>query len=172
MKLFIANATKHYQKFAYRIPEYPRVFENTINPGEQVVIYQDTDRATLEHIINQHTECPIPFLIPIEELDRHKGFIGLIYSFDKPVPAFSIEETFGRNDEALEELGQEQRKAAAAALSATVDDQAAGVGATVKSLEMTVTEEGKQTEGGKGKLNETIAVSKEGHGRGGRGGRK
>jgi hypothetical protein len=169
MKLFIANATKHIQQFAYRIPEFPRVFQNEIRPGEQIVVYQDSDRATLEHIVKQHQECPKPFLIPVEELDKHKGFAGLIFSFDKPVPAFKIEETFSRNDEALEALGQEQRKEAAAALSATMEQSAQEVGATVSGVKMTVQEEGRKDDtNGTSKVNETIEVQ----GKGGKGGKK
>ena len=173
MKLFIANTTKHIQEFLYRIPEFNRVFPQTIQPGAQVLIYQDSPKDILEHILSQHTDTPKPFCISVEEAAKHKGFVGLIYSFDKPVPLSRIEEQFERNDDALDEQGQEQRKEAAAALSQTTDQQASQMGASVNSLEMSVVEQTKK--GGQNNekgINETVSVVKPGKvGKGGKGGK-
>lgn len=178
MKLFVANTTKHIQEFLYRIPEFNRVFPQTIQPGAQVQIYQDAPNDVLEYIINQHTDTPKPFCVSVEEAARNHGFIGLIYSFDKPVPLVKIKRQFEANDEALEEQGGEQRKEAAAALSQTTDQQASTMGASVNSLEMSVVEQtpkgGQNNDKG---INEVVSVVKPGSkaskpGKGGKGGNR
>lgn len=164
MKLFIANTTKHIQQFGYRIPEFgTRLFEQKINPGEQAMIFKDDEREVLEGILEQHTKTPKPWCISVEEAGKHKGFVGLIYSFEKPVKEDKIESQFEKNDEALVSQGEEQRKEAAAAQSLTTEAAANERGAGLKEFEMSVTEETKKgEESGKSKLNETIAVVKEG----------
>lgn len=157
MKLFVANSTMHIQEFLFRIPENPQVIRRIINPGVQAEVYDGT-RDVLEYIIAQHTDTPKPFMIPVEEAAKHRGFVGLIYSFEKPVKAESIAETMENNGDALAEQGQQQRSEAAAALAATIETQAETVGAGVSAVEMSVREEGKTGEDGKEKLNETIAV--------------
>jgi len=162
-KLFIANTTKHIQQFGYRIPEFTRLFEQKIMPGDQVLIYQDSPKELLEGILAQHTESPKPFCISADEALKHKGFVGLIYSFDRPVPADKIEEKFQQNDVALTEQGLEQRKESAAALSQQIDENADQVGAGVNSLEVSVVEESRKGDNDvSGKMNETISVTGKG----------
>jgi len=162
-KLFIANTTKHIQQFGYRIPEFARLFEQKIMPGDQVLIYQDSPKELLEGILLQHTDSPKPFCISSDEAMKHKGFVGLIYSFDKPVPADKIEEKFAQNDTALTEQGLEQRKESAAALSQQIDENAEMMGAGVNSLEVSVTEQSRKDDNDiSGKMNETIEVTGKG----------
>jgi len=177
MKLYIANTTKHIQEFLYRIPEFDRVFPQTIQPGQQVLIYQDAPKDVLEHIVNQHTDTPKPFCVSVEEAARNHGFIGLIYSFDKPVPLTKIERQFEANDEALAEQGGEQRKEAAAALSHTTDQQASNMGASVNALEMSIVEQTqKGAQNNEKGINEVVSVVKPGKaskgGKGGKGGKR
>jgi hypothetical protein len=163
MKLFIANTTKHNQELLYRVPEMNRVFQQKIKPGEQVLIYQDSPKDVLEYILWQHTNTPKPFCIPEDEAAKHKGFVGLIYSFDKPIRSDKIEGQFEKNDEALVEEGAELRKQSAAAMSQTIDGQAAEMGANVSDFEMSVTEQSRKGSHGESKqLNESISVVKPG----------
>jgi len=165
MKLFIANTTKHHQEFLYRLPEDARStpMRQIIRVGEQVQIYQDTTKDVLEHILKQHMDAPKPFLIPESEAARYKGFIGLIYSFDKPVTATKIEDAFEKNDGELKKQGDEQRKEAALATNAGIEGQAENTGATVNAVDVTIieqTKEGQQPTGNE--LNEKITVDKPG----------
>jgi len=163
MKLFIANTTKHIQQFGYRIPEFARLFEQRIGIGEQIVIYQDASKEILEGILAQHTDSPKPFCISADEALRHKGFVGLIYSFDKPVSATAIEGTFETNDSALIEQSAEQRKEAAAAHSQQIEQNAEEIGSGIKAVEMSIVEESaKGSQESDAQINETIQVAVKG----------
>lgn len=163
MKLFLANTTKHIQHLLFRLPGNARIFEQKIAPGSQSPIYQDSSRETLEYILKQHTDTPKPFVIPVDEVGKHPFFVGMIYSFDKPVPSFHIEETFIHNDEELEKEGLENRKAAAVAINETLQEGAKEMGASVSELELSVTEQSRQGEkADTQKLQETIQVEQPG----------
>lgn len=174
MKLYMANTSIHVQEFLYRIPEFGRkVFQQFIPVGAQVLIYKDDSKDVLEAILAQHTDTPVPFCIPVDEASKVKNFAGLVYSFDKPVPGSTIDERFEINQEALELFAAEQRALAAVAASATMDQTAERVGATVSGVEQTVIEEGKKDDpAGAKKLNATVAVGKGKGGKGGKGGNR
>ena len=158
MKLFVANTTMHIQEFLFRIPKSPQVIRRIINPGVQSEVY-DATRDVLEYIVEQHTDTPKPFMLSVEEAAKHRGFVGLIYSFDKPVQAERIGETMDANNGALTEQAQQLRMEEAAALSASINKNASEAGASVNAVETTVIEEGKPGDPNSGKrLNETVGV--------------
>lgn len=156
-KLYVANTTKHIQEFAYRIPEYTKLFQQSIPVGGQLQIYQDSPKDVLEYIVNQHSDTPKPFILSADDAARHRGFVGLIYSFDKPVNANLIEGVFETNDTALKQDGLEIRKESAAAVDAKLtEDGGAG------NLSVEVIEQTKPGEDNRGALNEKITVQKGG----------
>ena len=165
-KLFIANATKHIQEFLFRIPGHPVTrppFQQFIPMGQQVMVFKETDLKTLEYILGQHTDTPIPFCIPVDEAVKIRNFAGLVYSFDKPVPNMVIAERFHLNDEALDEMGEEMRKQAAVAANAALSEQADRTGLKLGAVEQSVVEEEKLNESEEAKskkLQQTVAVSK------------
>lgn len=159
--LFIANTTKQDQDFHFRLPGSTQIMRTIIPKGQQVRVYQPAEKATLEHILKQHHNTPEPFCIHYTDSNNTDSFVGLVYSFDKPVPGRVLADRFEKNDEALEAIAQKDRIMAAAAASSTIDAAAEEHGATNTELETSVIEEvppGQEVKGGK--MNETVEVTK------------
>lgn len=167
-KLFIANCTKQHQQFLYRIPGENRAspYMQQIEVGKCIEIYRDDTADVLEAIIAQHVDYG---LVSADEIDRTKDFIGMCYQFNKPIETDKIIRALDRNDIVLQERGVEQRKLAAVAISDQADHEAQEAGGRIDGLEVTV-EEVAVPGGPDTKINETIAIVKEG--KGGKGKRK
>ncbi len=159
-KLYIANTTKQHHQFVYRIPEDGR---NTptmqeIPVGQCVQIYRDDTSSVLEAIIEQHTRYG---LVPVNEIDRTKDFIGLAYQFDQPIDVEKIIRALTHNDQVLKQLGDAQRKDVAVAISQGIEQGAREAGANAGAVEVTVEEVDRQ-DSTSTSLNETIEVVREG----------
>jgi len=111
MSLFIANVSKQNFQLHFWVERTSRPIVVDIPPGSQKSIYQEGTRSDHENIVGQHKMYG---LIPVSEIDRHKGFVGQCYQFDTPVPMERLFETMKNNDESLYELSAERRKEAAA----------------------------------------------------------
>lgn len=163
MKLYIANATKHIQEFIYRIPEATQVVRQTIPMGGQILVYQDAPQDVLEYILKMHADTPLPWCVSVAEARKLHSFAGLVYSFDKPVPGVTIEERFALNNEALEALGEEQRKIAAVAASAKAEEIAMSTGVEVNTVEQSIKEESRIGESDDApKLDQRVEVTRQG----------
>lgn len=159
-KLFIANCTKQVLDFHYRIPEFPQVYQVIIKPGSQQRIHKDDLSVdTIDYIINQHVMYG---LVPSNEIDRTKPFIGLCYSVDKEIRAESIMKALKHNAHVLEVNGYEQRVESAAAISSALDTQAEENGMAVDGVSVEVIEQeqpGHEARDGE-RISETVTVDK------------
>jgi len=114
MKLFIANCSKQVHHFLYRVPEATGLRAQPIKEGGQIQISGELQPEAVDYIVGQHT---VYGLIPVDEIDRAKPFVGLCYSVDKPIPAMKIQKLMIHNQEVLEERAEDTLKATALANS-------------------------------------------------------
>lgn len=158
-RLYIANCTTHPHTFLYRIQGVSQMYSTVIAAGGQNEIYEDTDRKTLELIIDQHR----PYgLRSLAELDRTKSYTGLCYQFDKFIDVERIMEGITKNDLAMELAGHALRKNLAAAMSATLDQNATLAGTKLQGVELEIQEEQTSVTDHSDKMTEVIAVAKPG----------
>jgi len=158
--LFIANVTKQDQDLHYRIPGNDQIFRQMIPRGQQLRIYQPAEKEVFEYILKQHMNTPEPFCIHHTDSRHTSSFVGLVFSYDKPVPGRVLADRFEVNDEALEAGAQKDRMIAAAAASNVIDQEAAEAGAINSGLETSVIEESNPENQGSDRLNETVEVEK------------
>jgi hypothetical protein len=78
--LYIENRTRQFHDFGYRLPSETHRRSETIDPGTERRIYQETTLAVLRAILDQHRMYGI---VPTERVGA--GFVGLCYRFDPPV---------------------------------------------------------------------------------------
>lgn len=120
-RLFVANASPQVFDFAYRIPgesSYRMAMPQRIEAGQQVPIMGEAPLAVLEAIVEQHRPYGI---VSAEEAVRAKGFVRLIFSFDKPVPAEVISYCLDHDKGVLFDLGERQRREMAVAIDGTFE---------------------------------------------------
>ena len=102
--------------------------------GGQVAISGDLTTPEIEYIVSQHTRYG---LVPVDEIDRTKPFIGHCYSVDKPVPVEKIRRAIAHNLDVLAERGREIRKVAGVAAYNNISEHSAAPA----SLELSVIED-------------------------------
>lgn len=159
MRLYVANCSKYVQDFLYRLPEKKnQIFQKIIPIGGQVEV-RDAPMDTLVYIIKQHLHYG---LVPVEEIDRTKGFFGLCYSIDRPIDIEKIMNAIDHNEEQLELQSHEHRKRMAASLSNTIDNNMQHTESTLQSLEVEVVEQRKNEADSASKRKEAIQVVKPG----------
>ena len=151
MKLFVANMSNKRHDFIFRVPGSPRVHHQMIMSGAQVQIHKDDTKDVLDSIVEQHARYGLK---PASEVLQRKGYTGLCYSFDKPVPVDTFMVAQEKNDDALIEQGTERRQHEAAAIHDRLNAPEAG---ELQKVELEVVEVPK-TLGGDVNVNETIAV--------------
>jgi len=155
--LYVANASKQRHDFIYRIPEETAVRRQQIAPGGQITVYQPNASPDVLHkIIDQHK---VYGLIDVAEIDRRKPFVGLCYSFDKPIKVEKIMYADEHNAGVLTEVSQEARKLSAAALHEAINRVTEGA-AKLDALELEVIEQNKPSDPG---LNEVVTVNRTGN---------
>lgn len=152
--LYVANISKQRHDFAYRVPEENMPRRQQIMPGSQTTIYQpDASFAVLKAIVDQHTGYG---LIDAATIDTRKPFIGLCYSFDKPIKVEKYMYGDEHNKKVLTQVSQDARKHSAAALHDSITRATEGA-ATIEALDIEVVEQNdSRTEG----LNEILTVSR------------
>jgi len=138
MALYIANCSKQMFEIHYWVDGSPnKPVVTKIKPGAQENIYPQGSSVDHKRIVDQHK----PYgLIPVSEIDRHDGFVGQCYQYDKPIPLDRLQSTMQRNDDELYAQSQERRKEAAAATDDTVRRAAQESEMKVDNFEVEITE--------------------------------
>jgi len=151
MKLFIANMSTKPHDFIFRVPGSTRLHHQLIHPGSQVQVYKEDLSAVLRGIVQQHERYGLK---PASEVLQRKGYTGLCYSFDQPVPVDTFMVAQEKNDTALTEEGIERRRNEAASIHDRLNAPEAGALASVELEGVEVP----KTLGGDVGVNETISV--------------
>ena len=150
--LYVANCSKQRHDFTYRVPEETGLRRQQIAPGSQIIVYQpNAAPEILRTIIDQHLRYG---LVDVTEIDRRKPFVGLCFSFDKPIKVDRIMQADEHNAGVLDEASQEARKLSAAALHTAIEQ--ATEGAKLQSLEVEIVEQNGKNEPG---LNEIVEAN-------------
>jgi hypothetical protein len=117
-----------------------RVMTVRLEPGTQQRVYNEAPLPVLEAIIDQHRQYG---LVPVDEVVRAKAFVGLCYSFDKPVDLERMTYGVDHNQGVLQERGVEQRQAAAMAVDQALETAERNMqGGQVTNVEVELIEEG------------------------------
>lgn len=153
-KLFVANCTKQRHEFIYRAPESTQTVKREIEPGAQIAIEGTT--TLFDYVIAHHG---IYGLVDFKDVEKGKGYNGLVYRLDKPVDVDAIEAGLGHNDQALTDMSTETRQAAAAASGKTLDESARYDGAKLTGLQVEVVEQTKGPDDNDTKMRQTIDVT-------------
>jgi hypothetical protein len=161
-KLFIANCSKQFVDFAYRIAEEASVRLQRISIGGQIAIAGDLNTLQIDYIIKQHLKYG---LIPEEEVKNAKGFVGLAYQIGKPLSVTTIMHAMSKNKAVLIKRGKDMRQNVAVAANNIIEDQLAeNELANLDKLEVTIEEvdnpRGSQTEDSVGSADEAIRVTR------------
>lgn len=140
--MWVSNCTSQYHQFAYRVAETPRLITQEIAPGGQIKIIAnqgELNPADIEAIVSHHSQYG---MIPVENISKHKGYVGLVYSLGRPVNLAKIQEQVYANRDILTERGRQNRRAAAVAVSHQVEANIAqeGLPDVLKHLEISVEE--------------------------------
>jgi len=160
MKVFLANTTRQVQDFVWRSIEGRVPHRMQVDVGQQVQLPGEWSTQDIAYLDSQHRRYGV---IPVDEIDRTKDFVGLCYSVDKPISVEKIRRALTTNQQVLEERGRELRKRAAVAVANQVTANHPDAGLT--ALEMTIQEERK--DGGTPEVNEGIRVPTAGQAEGG-----
>jgi len=159
-KLYLANCTKQRHEFLYHAPEQKQLTKQDIEIGSQIMVWRDAPLDQLSAIILQHE----PYgLINVNEIDRTKHFVGICYSFDKPIDVHKIMYTVENNDKVLEERGLETRKEVAQVITHSLSQVAQDAGNGLNTLDVEVKE--LASPGKEPGFSETITVETRGRGR-------
>lgn len=141
MKLYIGNGSRHVVDFNFRRLVERSIQRREIPPGGQIEVSETHTKEEIDHVLKQH----LPYgLIPVDEIDRHRGpYSGLCYSIDKPINVSSLRRAMERKQESLEEQGVRLRQEAGVATHNQIESQMQDTGspARLKELEMTVVEQ-------------------------------
>lgn len=156
MALYVANTSKQVFQLHFWVERTSRPIVVDIGPGKQASIYQEGSRADHENIVGQHKMYG---LIPVSEIDRHKGFIGQCYQFDTPIPMERLQETMLNNDDVIDDQAVERRKEAAASSDDLLKKAAQESESKIASFEMEIEEV--EQKGVDSQIHEVITVGEE-----------
>ena len=157
MKLYLANCSKQEFHFTYALPEKVRPFMHNIRAGGQIEIYCD-NLAEAQIIVDQHGPYGMKNV-----KDITKGFGGLAYQFDKPINVQAIEQGIEQKDQEMIDRALEAQKVTAVASDDILARKAQEFGVKQKgALEIEVVEEKKNLADQEPKMNQTIAVVRDG----------
>ena len=137
MALYVANLTKQVFEFHYWVENTKRPVVTKIQPFSQQNIHPTGSRAEHDNIIEQHKMYG---MIPVNSIDRTKGFIGQCYQFDTPIPLDRLQTMVERNDDILYEQALERRKEAAASMDDVMKRTAQETDTNIGSLEIELQE--------------------------------
>lgn len=164
MALYVANVSKQVFQLHFWVERTSRPIVVEIPPGSQKKIYQEGARSDHENIVGQHKMYG---LIPVSEIDRHKGFVGQCYQFDTPISMERLFETMTNNDDTLYEQSAERRKEAAASADDLLKRAAQETDSKVSSFEIEIEEI--EQKGVDTQVHEVISMSEDEQPRRGRG---
>jgi len=158
-KLFIANCTKTLKELNYHVREQVKTFRQPIKIGHQVQIWKDASIEELQYIVDQLMKYG---LRDAREAYKDKNFVGLCFSFDKPVKADLLEAMIEKNYKLLDDRAQEARVNSALVLNHRIQKemQETGLPGGLRELSVTVKEEKRPGENiDKDPLHEQVKVS-------------
>lgn len=121
MKLFIGNCTKQRREFYYRVPgeALKQVHDKlTILPGRQEQIPGEHTRVVLEGILEKQLKYGFA---EASSLSRNKAYVGMCYSFDKPISESLLSYVFEANDDKLDQTASEEMRKFAIATGVQFD---------------------------------------------------
>jgi hypothetical protein len=156
MALFVGNTSKFTFQLHFWVERTSRPIVVEIGPGKQAKIYPEGSRADHESIVNQHKMYG---LLPVSEIDRHKGFIGQCYQFDTPIPMERLQETMLNNDDVLDDQAVERRKEAAASADDLLKKAAQETDSKISSFEVELEEV--EQKGVEAQIHEVISVGED-----------
>lgn len=118
-RLYLANCTPQPHVFNYRAPNEEgklvgQLRTKTINAGQQEIV-ADEKVEVLNQIIKHNEQYG--GIVHMEDVDRVRGFKGLIYAIDREIPADYISGKFIENGEALNSRNEVMRKTETASLA-------------------------------------------------------
>lgn len=108
MKLYLGNSTKQRREFYYRVPGEAVTGPHhclAIPPGRQDTIPGDHTRAVLDSIIEPYLKHGWK---NVSELSRSHAFVGMCYSFDKPISENLLNYTIDANDGHLDDAAKDE----------------------------------------------------------------
>ena len=155
MQLIIANCTKQPHDFTYRVPGTGQLRRQPIPAGGNSRIHEDAPEHILREIIAQHAHYG---LIDAKTIDQRRGFIGLCFSFDKPVDVQKILYADEANTGVLEATAHELGKERAAAIAGQIEDQLG----EVTRVEVEVVEDSKPGDNTPGQFAQGFEVTSRG----------
>jgi hypothetical protein len=126
MKLFLGNCTKRVHHFYYRIPGEPsrQMHERImIQPGTQVQVPGDHTRVVLDALIEPYLKHGWK---EAGAISSNHAYVGMCYSFDKPIRANVLNYQFEHNDAVLDEHAHEEMVKFASANAAAIRAQPYG----------------------------------------------
>jgi hypothetical protein len=112
--LYVANTTNQTREYCFRLPENPKIISIRVPPRTQKDLWTGST-AQLEAIIQEIERGH--GAIPVNEVPRHRDFIGSCWSLDKPIPIGSLRAALDQNDNVLLMRGYNLRKDAAVAMN-------------------------------------------------------
>ena len=121
MKLYIGNCSKQRRELYYRIPgdnpHYPHK-RLDILPGQQGVIPYEFNKIEAEEFLRPHLMYG---WVDAKTLSQGHSFVGVCYSFDKPISENLLSYTIESNDGHLDDAAKEELKRFAASNEALLD---------------------------------------------------
>lgn len=156
-KLFVANTTRQAHDFAYQIPaedlsSFKRLSTQRIEAGTQQQIMGEAPLVVLEAIVEQHRRYGI---VSAEEAVRTRGFVGLVYSFDRPVDLERMHYALDHNRGVLFEQGEQTRREMAVSIEATFEQE---LRRPMREVAVELLEERTLTEGSDGQMAQGLRV--------------
>lgn len=153
-KLFVANCTAQNHIFNYRSVNSEgkmagQLRTKVIHAGQQEVV-ADEKIEIIDKIIAHNVEHG--GLVSLQEVDRIKGFKGMIYAIDREIPADFISGKFVENGEALNDRNEAMRKTETASLASSLAQK----GVPISNMETSVQAIG---EDGKAGNKQTVQVT-------------
>lgn len=174
-KLFIANTTKQHHDFVYRPkigsggktedgvlkPIYGEMRLQHIPVGGQICVSGVSTDAEIRNILDQHKH-----IVEFKSLNRVRGFQGLCYRQDDPVPIEEILERLETNDKVRTEENKDRQAATALKIASKMREVASDDQSPFKDLHETnvqVAQKGdKEVNEGTPKLNQVVEVTEDG----------
>lgn len=140
--LYVGNTTKQHQDFTFRMPESDKLINLNIPAGTQIPALRDVSEEVANAVVDQHKRYG---MVSQAEARKTKGFIGMVYSFDKPVKLDTLQIAFTHNQEILTEKARENLKIVGAATKGALDQISKdGEGSGLPRVELEVVEQPKE----------------------------
>jgi hypothetical protein len=128
-RLFVANVTKQFFVFTYRVPERTQPCTQRIEPGGQICIAPngsntDLTQMEIDAILKQYEKYGIQ---EADRIDHSKGpFNGICYAIGKQISVEKLRKAVTKQEQALDRLGLQMRQEAAVAAHSQFEKQFLG----------------------------------------------